>query len=1069
LILALLLTQTGGGMGITQNENAMKPCGLRCEYQTNPLGLTERAPRLSWVFQHEENPKRGKLQTAYQILAASSEANCAPGKADLWDTGKVATDRNIQIPFGGKSLESHKQCWWKVRVWDEKGNESAWSEPAFFSMGLLEKEDWKAEWIGYDAGRDASHGHGFDRLEWIWFPEGNPQKHAPQGTRYFRASFSLPEKAAIAKAGIFITVDDSFTLYVNGKKAGSGQEWNEYYSFDLASFLNPGKNILAVEAVNREPSPAGLIAKMVVEFESGDPLILASDDKWKTSDQELEGWSSPEFDDTGWKSAMKIATFPSQPWGNLVANQLYLPPAAYLRLSFVCGKKVKRALVHATALGIYELHINGRRVGEDYLTPGWTDYNKRVYYNTYDVTDVLRRGENAIAAILADGWYAGYFGFHKRRNHYGVNPRFFLQMYVEYADGTEDIITTNKSWKASREAIREADLLMGESYDARLEKTGWDDAGYNDSGWDQVTSGVAENFSPILEAYPGNPVRLIEEIPARTVSEPKPGIFVFDLGQNMVGVARLKIKGKPGRPIIVRHAERLNPDGTIYTLNLRSARSTDSYYPKSETEETWAPRFTFHGFQYVELSGCEGRPALDAVTGLVFHSDTPRSGNFECSDPLANQIFHNLLWGQKGNYLEVPTDCPQRDERLGWTGDGQVFIRTGSYNMDIAAFFTKWLVDLEDGQMENGTFPDVAPRLDLGGGSPAWADAGIICPYTIYTVYGDKRILERHYSSMTRYMNFLEARAKEFIQPDTGYGDWLSVNANTPRDVLATAYYAHVAELMSKIAGILGKSDDPEKYRLLFQNIRGAFNKAYVNEEGKIHGETQTNYLLALDMDLLPEEKRGAALGYLVSDIESRGFHLSSGFVGTRHALPILSRLGHNDLAYKLLLTDTFPSWGYPIRNGATTIWERWDGWTQERGFQDPGMNSFNHYAFGSVGEWLYGYVLGIDAEEPGYKKIIIRPQPSEKLSYAKGYYDSIHGRIASEWKIEKAGFYLTIEIPKNTTATVYIPAKDASTVTEGGKPVTSAEGVSLVRKEKDCLVLQVGSGRYSFISRDFK
>lgn len=529
------------------------------------------------------------------------------------------------------------------------------------------------------------------------------------------------------------------------------------------------------------------------------------------------------------------------------------------------------------------------------------------------------------------------------------------------------------------------------------------------------------------------------------------------------------MKGAPGKPITLRYAERLNPDGTIYTENLRGARATDVSLPKSNQEEIWSPRFTFHGFQYVEMTGLAERPPLDSVTGLVLHSDMRRTGDFECSEPLVNRLFQNILWGQKGNFLEVPTDCPQRDERLGWTGDAQVFIRTGSYNMDIAAFFTKWMIDMKDAQLENGCYADVAPRLDLGGGSPAWADAGIICPYAIYETYGDVRILQRHYNAMTKYMNFLEARAKNFLQPATGYGDWLSTGANTPKEVIATAYYAYAANLMSKIAGVLGKTGDAEKYKNLFENVKSAFNKAYVSETGHIKGRTQTVYLLALAFELLPEEKRAAALDNLVGDIKERDVHLSSGFVGTRHALPILSHMGYNELAYELLLTDTFPSWLYPVKNGATTIWERWDGWTKEKGFQSPGMNSFNHYAFGCVGEWIYGYILGIDAEEPGYKKIIIRPRPSKRLTYAKGHYDSIRGRIAVDWKIENNDFHLNVEIPVNTTATVYVPAEEKSNVYEGEKIASEAEGVKFLRKEKDALVYSLDSGKYSFISHDAK
>jgi alpha-L-rhamnosidase len=1065
LITLFLITLNEGIFA--ENENFMTPIGLRCEYHVNPMGIHEKEPRFSWLFEGKPDSQRGKRQTAFQVMSATAREKLERNEPDLWDTEKTSSDRNCQIAYEGKPLTSRMQCLWKVRVWDENGNPSPWSEPAFFSMGLLEKDAWKADWIGYDAGRSPAPHPVFDGIDWIWFPEGNPQKQAPRGNRYFRRSFTIPENRKMTKASIDMTVDNRFELYMNGKKIGSGKTWEEYYSFDLIALLHPGKNILAVNAFNKEPSAAGLIAKTLVEFQGGEPLIITSGADWKTSDSISPDWMSPEYDDAAWKAAMKIATFPSQPWGALSSNELHLPPVPYLRTSFVCKKNIKRATAYSSALGLYELHINGKRIGTDFFSPGWTDYNKRVYYNSFDVTAMLKEGDNAAGAILADGWFAGYYGFNRRKNHYGDKPRFLFQLEIEYEDGTIETITSNKDWKANYGPFLEADLLMGETYDARREISGWSQPGFNDSNWNPVSTGLPEGFAPILENHPGNPVRLIEEIPAKTVSEPKPGVFVFDLGQNMVGVVRIKVKGAPGKPITLRYAERLNPDGTIYTENLRGARATDAYFPKSIKEETWSPCFTFHGFQYVEMTGLAERPPLDAVTGLALHSDMPRSGDFVCSEPLVNKLFSNILWGQKGNFLEVPTDCPQRDERLGWTGDAQVFIRTASYNMDIAAFFTKWMIDVEDAQLENGCFADVAPRLDIGGGSPAWADAGIICPYAIYQTYGDVRILQRHYNAMTKYMNFLEGMAKAFLQPETGYGDWLSTNANTPKEVLATAYYAYAADLMSKIAIVLGKTADAEKYKILFENIKAAFNKAYVSETGKIKGRTQTVYLLALAFDLLPEDKRAAARDSVVGDIKERDVHLSSGFVGTRHALPVLSSMGYNDLAYRLLLTDTFPSWLYQVKNGATTIWERWDGWTKEKGFQNPGMNSFNHYAFGCVGEWLYGGVLGIDAEEPGYKKIIIRPRPSKRLSYAKGYYDSINGRITVSWRIEGGAFHLNLEIPVNTTATVYIPAGEKSRVYEGEKTAAEAEGVMFIRREGDFLLFQVGSGIYSFISRD--
>jgi alpha-L-rhamnosidase len=570
-----------------------------------------------------------------------------------------------------------------------------------------------------------------------------------------------------------------------------------------------------------------------------------------------------------------------------------------------------------------------------------------------------------------------------------------------------------------------------------------------------------------LVAAPDGPVRMMLELSPSGVKEPKPGHFVFDLGQNMVGWARLKVKGPAGTTVTLKFAEMLNPDGTIYTTNLRGAKCTDYYTLKGGETEIWEPRFTFHGFRYVELTGFPGKPSLDAVRGIVVHSDTPPVGTFECSNPLVNQLYQNIVWGQRGNFLAVPTDCPQRDERLGWMGDAQIFIRTASYNMDVSRFFTKWCQDVEDAQRPDGSFTDVSPFVCCGSGVAAWGDAGVICPWTVYRVYGDTRILERHYSAGARWIDYLVGTTTNLLRPAHGYGDWLSIQADTPKDVLATAYFALSTRLMAHFAEVLNKSADEAKYRTLFEQIKSEFNKAYVASDTRIKGNTQTDYVLALAFDLLPPEKRAAAASHLVSDISAKGNHLSTGFVGVGHLTPTLTREGHVDVAYQLLLQETFPGWLYSVKNGATTIWERWDGWTGEKGFQDPGMNSFNHYSLGSVGEWLFDTVagIGLDPKTPAYKQIIIRPRPGGGLTFAKAQFQSIHGKIVSDWKIRVGSFLFNIEVPANTAAEVFLPATNPGMVLEAGKSAFKVEGVKFLRMEDGNAVFAVGSGNYRFAS----
>ncbi len=751
-----------------------------------------------------------------------------------------------------------------------------------------------------------------------------------------------------------------------------------------------------------------------------------------------------------------------------------LAPSPYLRKEFPLDKPVRRARMYATARGVYELYVNGSRVGNDVLAPGWTDYDRRIQYQTYDVTPLLAEGPNALGAVLGDGWFAGFFGFDPKHRGalYGARPQLLAQLDVEYEDGTTESLATDGSWRSSAGPILYSDLLMGESYDARREMPGWTEPDFDDSGWYGVeTEEIGETN---LVAQPDEGTRVTEELEAKTVTEPEGGRYVFDLGRNMVGWVRLKVEGGAGTKVTLRHAETLNPDGTIYTENLRSARQTDTYTLKGEGEEIYEPRFTFHGFRYVEVTGYPGEPRPGAITGRVVHSATPPSGSFECSSPLVNELQENIVWGQRGNFLSVPTDCPQRDERLGWMGDAQVFVRTASFNMDVAAFFEKWMVDVQDAQSPEGAFPDVAPLLrgskhiDLRWGAPAWGDAGVIVPWTIYRTYGDTRIVERHYDAMARWMAYLREANPDLIRKNrmgNNYGDWLSPKGDhTPKHLLATAYWAYDAKLMAEMALATGRDEDVTKYRDLNERITAAFEEAFVSPDGRIEGDTQTCYLLALHMGLLPEELRSAAAEHLVRTIEREDWHLSTGFVGVGYLCPVLTEAGYTDVAYRLLENETYPSWGYTIKNGATTIWERWDGWTEENGFQSPNMNSFNHYSLGSVGEWLYRYVAGIDLATPGYGRIVIRPRPGGSLTHARAEYDSVRGRISSSWKIEDDRFILKALVPPNTTATVHVPCSDE--VSEGGRPVHEADGVEFVRAGGGETILAVGSGRYEFEGR---
>jgi len=1064
-------------------EADLRPTFLRCEARVAPVGLDTLQPRLTWQLENAPpslleqwkahlpgslHLRRGRQQRAYRIVVAGSREALAADRGDRWDSLKVASDQTAHIVYGGSPLESGREYWWKVRVWDRRGRVSPWSEPARWTMGLLDAQQWQGQWISQER-------LAFEDCKWVWYPKYSLDDRVPPGILYFRTRLFLPEGQRPQRARFLLTADDQFTLFVNGHTAGQSdgepRAWLRPQTIDVIPYLVPGQNILAVEATNISPRAAGLVGKLCIDYDSGERLVLQVDRTWKVSEREQPGWNnSADFDDSDWPAAVEIAEEGEGFWGPLSPGEFpYLPPSPYLRKEFYAPKPVRRAVVSVAALGLYQLYLNGRRVGEDVFTPGWPYYPKRIYYNTYEVTEQVLQGANAIGAILADGWYSGFIGWDRRRCWYGHKPQLLLQLRLEYADGTEQIVVSDGSWKTFTGPILEGDFYMGETYDARRElPPWWCNAGFDDSAWEPVCAEAQEAVTTAaLSAYPCEPVRKVGEIDPVSLNEPSPGVYVFDLGQNIAGWARLKVQGPAGTRVVLRFAERLKSDGTLYTDNYRSARATDTYILKGEREEIWEPRFTYRGFRYVEVTGYPGRPSLEVLTGVVVRSDLRPAGGFRCSSPLVNRIYHNLLWSQRGNLVEVPTESPQRDERLGWTGDAQVFFRTATYNMDCASFFSKWLQALEDSQQESGVYTHVAPDVWGAADSPGWADAGILIPYQLYQVYGDTGLIERHFDSMARYIEYLRANSENFLRPAIGFGDWVSLDAGTPKDVIATAYFAHVCRRMAEMAEVVGRPEKAQEYQALFENVKAAFNAAYVAPDGRIQGDTQTAYALALGLDLLPEEQRPAAVRHLVSNIESRGGHLSTGFLGTQYLLPALSRFGRGDAAYRLLTNETFPSWGFMVKQGATTVWERWDGWTPERGFQEPRMNSFNQYALGSVGEWLFHTVAGIDTDGPAFKHIVIRPMlpTAGLLNSVKAHYDSIHGRIESHWWIEGDRFCLDVTVPVNTTATVYIPAIDETFVTESGKRAQRAKGVEFLGLEQGAAVYRVGSGCYQFRS----
>ncbi len=706
-------------------------------------------------------------------------------------------------------------------------------------------------------------------------------------------------------------------------------------------------------------------------------------------------------------------------------------PPLCLRRGFELSREPVRARLYATARGVYEARINGSRVGDVELAPGWTEYHHRLQYQTYDVTSLLRKGDNVLGATVADGWWSGFVGFDRRRaaRHYGDRPEFLAQLVIDFADGGRRVVATDAAWTEAPGSIRFADLLMGEHVDASIQ-----------DGLGRPVAVLDAEPGPLV-AEPDQPIRVTREIVPISVTARESGRYIVDFGQNLVGRVRLTVRGAGfGQRIVLRHAEILD-DGELYVANLRLAKATDSYTAAGAEVEVFEPRFTVHGFRYLEVSGHPGVLSADDVMARVLHNDTPWTGHFECSDPMVNQLQANISWGQRGNFVAVPTDCPQRDERLGWLGDAQIFAPTASRNADVAAFLARWLADVVDGQDADGAFRDVAPRVSLDReAAPAWGDAGVIIPWHLWRTYGDRRVLERCFDAMVAWVAHVRRHNPDLRwrhRTGNSYGDWLQIDVTTPRDVLATAYFARSTEIVAQAAEVLGRHDVAVEHWALHAAIRAAFFESYIDDDGRVEGGTQTAYLLALVFGLVPDDLVPAAVEHLAADVEKRDNRLTTGFVGVALLCPVLADHGRADLAYALLQQEEFPSWGYSIRHGATTIWERWDGWTEHGGFQAVAMNSFNHYSLGSVGDWLYGRVAGIDqtAESVAYQELLLRPLPGGTLTWARAEQETARGRVECGWSLDGDAVTVTVTVPPGATAVLEVPTTDPDSVRIGDQP----------------------------------
>ncbi|MEQ9638153.1 MAG: family 78 glycoside hydrolase catalytic domain [Devosia marina] len=725
------------------------------------------------------------------------------------------------------------------------------------------------------------------------------------------------------------------------------------------------------------------------------------------------------------------------PADNSYDNRWQARPADHLRRDFATVERPVRATAYVSALGLYELYLNGARVDDAVMAPGWTDYHQRVEYQSYDVTDMVVAGANTIGALVGEGWYSGRVGHNQRRagNHYGGRPALLCQVHLEYADGRIETIVSDGQWTTSQGPVCYSDFLMGEQYDARLEMPGWTEPGFDASRWQPVEVFAPDPRPPHLEASRAPQVRETVRFEGRYLRQAKTGGHIYDFGQNIAGFVALELSGKAGDRFTLRHGEVLDGEGELYVANLRHAVATDHYIAKGEGREHFKPRFTFHGFRYVELTLPDGSSPDDVtLTGNAIHNDLPLTASMRTGLDMVNQLLSNIEWSQRDNFISVPTDCPQRDERYGWSADAQVFWKTAGYVMDVSAFLEKWFEDIAEAQLPDGAFTDVAPskplnpyRITAQPGAPGWGDAPVILAWQHWLRYGDRALVEKHYDRLVAWLKHIADANPDHLRINAvynNYGDWLSVGPASDRTMVATAYWVLVADLMAKLSGVAGRADMVAHYKAQAKAVRAAFIAAFVDDDGRITGDTQTAYLLALDFAILPSDLHRKAAAHLLRKLDEAEGHLQTGFLGVKHLCPVLSDIGSPQRAYDLLLNETYPSWGFSIAQGATTIWERWDGWTRENGFQSVNMNSFNHYAYGAVGEWLYARVAGIDWDEdaPGFSSIRMRPLFDKRLGWIEAHYDAPTGRIESAWRI--AGEIVTwdIRIPPNCSARIELP-----------------------------------------------
>lgn len=1076
---------------------------LTTEYMDRPMGIDVKQPVFGWQMQSD---RYGAAQTAYRIVTATSKENLENGTY-TYDSGTVNSPASVCIKYNGPELAPCTRYYWQVLVTDERGKVHE-SPASWFETGLMGGLWGNAMWI-------ASNKMQLSPYRFDYAIEYDVETAKPGPAKFI---FGAPQEDCY----VFVMLDTRDSAKVMLGNALYNKETVQH-TLNVSNIIPPAdatkKHHIRLEVRGGGNYDVKVSLDGRVISQGNQTSINCMRDSIGRPQARLFGigYRQPQGFDAVF-SNIKLLNYK---WDNLVLNSdpktynakgdnkavLWMPGsdvnAPIMRKNVNVGKEVKRARLYATARGAYWFYINGQRVGDGYLNPGWTDFRHRIMYNTYDVTQMLRQGNNALGIELGHGWFCDDFGCAGAMwgDQYGYKPSALAMIKVEYTDGTNETFVTDNTWKVYNGGpLYVNNLYHGVIYDARREVDGWKEPGFNDAAWEKVAILPPPPASTEIQGYVGLEIKNNITLTAKKMTRIG-NRFIYDMGQNFAGVPRLKnMKGRKGQTITIHFAEMLYPEtvpenprapltrehyernkGQMYMDNYRSAISTDYYTFRGAPEgETFEPPFTQHGYRYVSIDGLDEPLPLEDVEGIVLESVGEQISRYETSNADINQLFNNIVWGQRGNFLAVPTDCPQRDERLGWTGDANVFCRTSTYNMMTGPFFNRWFYTLRDQKSENGDVGGYYPSL---GGTKegasrsgfergcGWSDVTITVPWEMYQQYGDLGFVERHYGAMKDYMKFLESQAKDYIYPDAFYwGDWLAPMP-TNISMLSTAYFGYDARLMREMAKALGKTDDAVYYDKLYRNISRAFcnyffdSEGYTiegNHEGTPRMDTQTSYLLPLAFLELPEDLQQKAVKHLLEAIERSNYHLQTGFLGTPLLCNVLSNFGHNDIAYKLYTQTEYPSWLFPVKQGATTMWERWNSYTIKEGFGEVSMNSFNHYAYGAIEEWIMSHNLGIQRDEnrPGYKHILMQPKIDDTFSFVKGGFRSVYGDIASAWEIKPSGTEIEFTIPANTTATFTLPVSSMDNL----KLKKGKKGVSSKSFDDGKAVYELKSGTYKFI-----